>query len=81
VTRCWGYNQFGRLGNGTTTSSNVPVLVSGEHSFASVNSSWAHTCGVTTAGEAYCWGNNQYGGLGNGTITDRSVPTKVGGNW
>src|SRR5688572_31916451 len=46
------------LGNGTTTSSTVPVLVSGGLSFASISPGRAFTCGMTTAGQAYCWGTN-----------------------
>jgi len=80
---CWGTNTHGELGNGTTTnlSNPVPTLVSGGHTWTSVDTGWDKSCGVTTEGEAYCWGSNTRGHLGNGTTTDSSVPVKVGGNW
>jgi len=78
---CWGSNNQGRLGDGTTTDRTIPTLVSGEYTWASVDGGVSHTCGVTTAGEAYCWGNNANGKLGDGTTTNRSVPVKVGGDW
>ena len=40
--------------------------LSGEHAWASVSGGFYHTCGVTTAREAYCWGRNGYGELGGG---------------
>jgi alpha-tubulin suppressor-like RCC1 family protein len=74
---CWGYNGSGHLGNGTNTDSNVPVAVSGGHTFASVSAGYYHSCGVTTSGAAYCWGWNSFGQLGNGTNTDSNVPVAV----
>jgi alpha-tubulin suppressor-like RCC1 family protein len=80
---CWGDNNSGQLGNGTNTSSNVPVAVSGGHTFASVRAGGAggatHSCGVTTAGAAYCWGFNTSGELGDGTNTQSNVPVAVSG--
>jgi alpha-tubulin suppressor-like RCC1 family protein len=77
---CWGLNDFGQLGNGTNTNSNVPVAVSGGHTFASVSADGVfHSCGVTTAGAGYCWGQNIDGQLGNGMNTDSNVPVAVSG--
>ncbi len=64
---CWGANQYGQLGDGTTTPSSAPVAVTDGLSFATVSAGSDHTCGITTAGAAYCWGNNTSGQLGNGT--------------
>lgn len=75
---CWGDNQQGGLGNGTTTNRLTPVAVTGGLAFATVSSGGINfTCGLTAANAAYCWGNNWYGQLGDGTMTDRYTPTPV----
>ena len=76
---CWGYNFWGQLGDGTTTEQKVPKLVTGEHTWASVDVSGSHSCGLTIAGEAYCWGYNNWGQLGDGTTTNSSAPVLVSG--
>jgi alpha-tubulin suppressor-like RCC1 family protein len=55
------------------------VPVAGGLSFTAVSVGGQHTCGITTAGEAYCWGDNQAGQLGDGTFTGSTVPLKVAG--
>ena len=76
---CWGSsNGDGRLGNGSTTDSSVPLLVSGGLTFESISAD-VRTCGVTTTAEAYCWGSGQTGALGNGSTNDSSVPVPVSG--
>jgi len=77
---CWGYNGFGELGDGTTTSRTSPVLVVGGVTFAAVSArGGVYTCGVTAAGAAYCWGDNGDGKLGDGTTTSRTSPVLVSG--
>ncbi len=83
---CWGDNSSGELGNGTTTTSTIPVPVSGGLSFVAVSAGAHHTCGVTSEGALYCWGDNTFGQLGNGTTTNSTVPVPVtvvitGGGW
>jgi len=80
---CWGGNDYGQLGDGTTTVRSSPVAVLGGHKFVMVSAAmdgsgiYSHTCGITTQGETYCWGSNNKGQLGDGTTNNSSVPVKV----
>jgi alpha-tubulin suppressor-like RCC1 family protein len=74
---CWGSNDAGQLGDGTTTNRFLPTMVSGGHTFAAIAPGWFHTCGLRTDGALYCWGLNTSGQLGDGTAADRLVPTAV----
>jgi alpha-tubulin suppressor-like RCC1 family protein len=90
---CWGINNTGQLGIGTTSGpqlcgsnpcSMTPVAVLGGLTFTMVNTGGdvfghGHVCGVTAAAAAYCWGDNVHGQLGDGTVTRRTSPVAVGG--
>jgi alpha-tubulin suppressor-like RCC1 family protein len=76
---CWGENENGQLGNGSTTDAVAPIAVSGGFQFKSISAGYRHTCAITTAGAAYCWGDNALGQLGDGTTTDRFTPRAVSG--
>jgi alpha-tubulin suppressor-like RCC1 family protein len=77
--KCWGYNDYGQLGNNTTTNSSVAVAVSNLSNVTRLGNGYKHSCAATNAGAAYCWGYNTYGAIGDGTTTNRSVPTAVSG--
>jgi alpha-tubulin suppressor-like RCC1 family protein len=77
---CLGGNDFGQLGDGTTTERHVPVAVSGFASGAAALAAGSgHTCALTSAGGVKCWGDNGSGQLGDGTTTERHTPVAVSG--
>ncbi len=79
LVTCWGRNNVGQLGDGTTTDRRIPTPIQGGLTFASISAGAYHSCGVTTSGAAYCWGSNYAGQIGDNTTTDRSTPTPVSG--
>jgi alpha-tubulin suppressor-like RCC1 family protein len=74
---CWGSNQNGQLGNGSTQGTATPVRVTGERRFLEVRAGDRHTCGLDVDFRAYCWGLNNRGQLGDGTTEDRDSPVRV----
>jgi Big-like domain-containing protein/Regulator of Chromosome Condensation (RCC1) repeat protein len=86
---CWGTNESGELGIGSTTGgeqcgtsscSTVPIAVAGELTFTALAVGGYHTCALTTAGAAFCWGDNEVGQVGDGTTSNhRATPTAVAG--
>lgn len=77
---CWGDNQKGQLGNGSTSGSQVPVRVGGPNVDWTRLTVGQHACGIATDGRARCWGVNVLGELGDGTTSDRHLPVLVAGN-
>ena len=68
---CWGGNDFGQLGDGTTTGHLTPALVTGVAAGAlDIAAGGSTTCAVTGAGAALCWGYGFDGQLGNGGTVD-----------
>lgn len=65
--KCWGYNYFGQLGNGSTTTSLVPVQTIAPNSkVTAIAAGSSHTCAVVNSG-VKCWGSSGDGKLGIGS--------------
>ena len=82
-TYCWGYDGWGNLGDAKSISygntwSVTPALVAGGRARQQVGAGQLHSCGLTTAGQAFCWGNNG-GKLGNGGTAESSNPSPLSG--
>lgn len=77
---CWGANDSGQLGNGSTGFSPVPAAVTGLSAGVEAIAAGAnHTCALLRGGGVTCWGQNTYGQLGNSTTTRSSVPVVAPG--
>jgi alpha-tubulin suppressor-like RCC1 family protein len=78
----WGFNGNGRLGDGTTTSSDLPVAVStagvlNGKTVAAIVSGGPFSVALDTLGAVYTWGRGQNGELGDGDFGDSNVPVAI----
>jgi alpha-tubulin suppressor-like RCC1 family protein len=77
--RCWGSNNYGQLGDGTTTSTPTPIVVVGGKSVPWISLAEFHSCALWADQTVSCYGYNDDGRLGDGTTTMRTTPTPVPG--
>ena len=73
----WGDNDYGELGDGTTTASTTPVQVSGLANVIAVVAGDIHSVALEADGTVWTWGYNGQGQLGDGTTTTRTSPVQV----
>jgi alpha-tubulin suppressor-like RCC1 family protein len=75
----WGRNDFGQLGNGTSTGSDTPVNVTlpAGRKVTQVRAGCSHTLALTSKGHVLAWGANDNGQLGNGSTASSDTPVRV----
>ncbi|NNK49067.1 MAG: hypothetical protein HKP01_09365 [Gemmatimonadetes bacterium] len=76
---CWGRNDQGQIGDGSSQNRFTPVPVAGDLTFRALGGGDAFMCGITTGGSTWCWGSNRNGELGDPNLPNQVVPVEVDG--
>jgi alpha-tubulin suppressor-like RCC1 family protein len=75
--KCWGYNSYGQLGDGSVGARSSAVSVRNLSGARAIDAGVYHACALTSTGGVSCWGYNGRGQLGDGTRTARSTQAPV----
>jgi alpha-tubulin suppressor-like RCC1 family protein len=80
VTRLWGRNNDGQLGDGTVISRSQMSRISGiTQPLISAAMGEGHGLAVINSGQVYTWGDNYFGQLGDGTTASHDTPAILTG--
>lgn len=84
---CWGWSNFGQLGNGVSGAGNFLRPVQVMSTWGNYWTDWTsvetskqqYSCGIRANGTIWCWGRDLNGQLGDGTSNNSpvSLPTQV----
>jgi len=79
----WGFNDDGELGNGSISTSPVPVAVDTSVALAgkriaSLSAGQYHTLALCTDSTLVAWGYNHHGQLGTNSLVSSKVPVAIG---
>lgn len=79
---CWGSNDRGQLGLGSTLDQGTPQQVGIATDWVEITGGASTTCGIRSSagvvGTLWCWGANDSGELGIGSLVEQHLPTQVG---
>lgn len=88
TVRCWGWNNYGQLGDGTRVDKTNPTLIpQGYFHNKKIVDMWmfgkdyGSSLAQTEDGELYSWGYNGVGQLGTGDARDHARPERIKYNW
>lgn len=72
---CWGDQQYGKLGNGSSGWGNqsTPVQVNSITDAIQISGGYDHRCALLNGGGVKCWGRNDGGQLGTGSSNSHSA--------
>lgn len=79
----WGYNDYGQLGLGNTTTYSSPKQIGSLTDWKVLIAGGNSSYGIKTDGTLWSWGDNYFGQLGLGSTARYSSPKQVGAltNW
>lgn len=75
----WGRNNYGQLGDGTTTQKHYAMQVPGLSNIVDIAAGYYHSTAVDRQGRVYTWGRNHKGQLGKGDTVDSLTPVQLSG--
>lgn len=75
--RCWGFNEYRQIGDGSTLDRPAPVVVK-VPDVAMLSVGGVNTCAAHGRGTVSCWGSNGWGQLGR-SGKDSSQPVSIAG--
>jgi alpha-tubulin suppressor-like RCC1 family protein len=79
----WGWNNFGQMGDNTTTNKSVPTEITSRFGLStadkivSISLGEFHSSALSSNGRVFTWGLNSSSELGDGTIENKSLPTEI----
>ena len=74
----WGWNEYGQLGNGTSTTTMVPVQIGTDADWVAVTCGYHQTLAIKANGTLWGTGSNAYGALGDGTGVSKNAFVQIG---
>jgi len=81
----FGYNNYGQLGDNTTTNKSSPIqTIAGGNTWKYVCAGYSNTLAIKKDGTLWSWGYNVDGQLGDNTVNAKSSPVQTisyGTNW
>jgi alpha-tubulin suppressor-like RCC1 family protein len=73
----FGLNEYGQLGNNSTTNSNIPIQLSSISNIRQVCGGWQFSLAIENNGSVWSWGDNTGGQLGDSTKVNKLVPNPM----